>query len=85
MIQNCSVIRNHLFKNVSISIFSFLGKNEGTSASLHIKVKDPKKFITPSPGAYNPQNADKETRTSAAVYSFGIKSDVKKVGHSPGG
>ena len=49
-----------------------------------MKVKDPKKFVTPSPGAYNPQNADKEIRSSAPVYSFGIKSDVKKAGHSPG-
>jgi len=40
--------------------------------------------VTPSPGAYNPENADKEVKASSAKYSFGIKSDVKNVSDSPG-
>ena len=31
------------------------------------------RFVTPSPGAYNPQSADKETRRSEPMFSFGIK------------
>ena len=38
---------------------NLLGKETPLASSLHIKVKDPKKFVTPSPGAYNPQNANK--------------------------
>ena len=41
--------------------------------SLHIKPKDPKQFVTPAPGAYNPDGADKDVKESAPKYSFGIK------------
>ena len=49
------------------------GKSEATSSTLHIKLRDLKKFSTPSPNTYNPQSAEKETRKSAASYSFGMK------------
>ena len=42
------------------------------------------RFVTPSPGAYNPQSADKETRKSEPMFSFGIKPDTKKGPHCPG-
>jgi hypothetical protein len=61
------------------------GKDSSPAASLHIRPKEPKKFVTPSPGAYNPENADKEVKTSSAKFSFGIKTDVKNVSDSPGG
>jgi hypothetical protein len=61
-----------------------VGKDSSPAASLHIRPKEPKKFVTPSPGAYNPENADKEVKASSAKYSFGIKSDVKNVSDSPG-
>ena len=35
-------------------------------------------------GAYNPENADSEVKESAAKYSFGIKSNLKKLSNSPG-
>ena len=38
-----------------------------------MKLRDLKKFSTPSPNTYNPQSAEKETRKSAASYSFGMK------------
>ena len=60
------------------------GKDCAVSSSLHIKVKDPKKFVTPSPGAYNPQSASKETTTTAPVYSFGVKPPTKPSPHCPG-
>jgi hypothetical protein len=40
---------------------------------MHIKPKDPKQFVTPSPGAYNPESADKDVKKMAPKYSFGIK------------
>jgi len=47
--------------------------------SLHIKPKDPKQFVTPAPGAYNPDGADKDVKEAAPKYSFGIKTkDAKK-------
>ena len=42
------------------------------------------RFVTPSPGAYNPQSADKETRKSEPMFSFGIKPETKKGPHCPG-
>ena len=35
-------------------LFFILGKDEPVAPTLHIKPKDPKTFVTPSPGAYNP-------------------------------
>ena len=35
-------------------LFFVLGKDEPVAPTLHIKPKDPKTFVTPSPGAYNP-------------------------------
>jgi hypothetical protein len=40
---------------------------------MHIKPRDPKSFVTPSPGDYNPDSADKDVKASAPKYSFGIK------------
>ena len=40
---------------------------------MHIKPKDPKLFVTPAPGTYNPDKADKDIKESAPKYSFGIK------------
>ena len=50
-----------------------LGKDEPVAPTLHIKPKDPKSFLTPAPGAYNPDAADKDVKLSAPKYSFGIK------------
>ena len=51
------------------------GKSEATSSTLHIKLRDLKKFSTPSPNSYNPSTAEKETRKAAASYSFGMKTE----------
>ncbi len=51
---------------------------------MHIKPKDPKLFITPAPGAYNPENADRDVKLSAPKYSFGIKPKGEKPSHGPG-
>jgi hypothetical protein len=51
---------------------------------MHIKPKDPKLFVTPAPGAYNPENADRDVKLSAPKYSFGIKPKADKPTHGPG-
>ena len=53
--------------------FMLKGKSDAPSSTLHVKLRDLKKFSTPSPNTYNPQSAEKETRKSAASYSFGMK------------
>merc|ERR1711860_58357 len=40
---------------------------------MHIKPKDPATFVTPAPGAYNPESADRDVKPSAPKFSFGIK------------
>ena len=62
----------------------FLGKDDPKAPSMHIKPKDPKVFVTPAPGAYNPENADRDVKLSAPKYSFGIKPKGEKPGHGPG-
>ena len=52
------------------------GKSDAPSSTLHVKLRDLKKFSTPSPNTYNPQSAEKETRKSAASYSFGMKTSA---------
>jgi len=51
------------------------GKSGAPSASLHVKLRDLKKFSTPSPNSYNPQSAAKELKKSEPSYSFGIKAE----------
>ena len=51
---------------------------------MHIKPKDPKSFVTPAPGAYNPELAEKDIKESAPKYSFGIKSKDGKSVPGPG-
>ena len=40
------------------------GRSDAPSSSLHIKLRDLKKFSTPSPGSYNPQTAEKASDCS---------------------
>lgn len=51
---------------------------------MHIKPKDPKPFVTPSPGAYNPDQADKGVKQAAPMYSFGVKAKDSKAPAGPG-
>ena len=51
---------------------------------MHIKPKDPKQFVTPAPGAYNPEAADREVKQTAPKYSFGIKGKDEKPQSVPG-
>ena len=51
---------------------------------MHIKPKDPKSFVTPAPGTYNPELAEKDIKLSAPKYSFGIKAKDSKNIPGPG-
>ncbi len=51
---------------------------------MHIKPKDPKTFVTPSPGAYNPEAADRDVKPTAPRFSFGIKGKDEKPISIPG-
>jgi Sperm-tail PG-rich repeat len=62
----------------------FSGKDEPKAPSMHIKPKDPKIYVTPAPGAYNPENADRDVKLSAPKYSFGIKPKGDKPVQGPG-
>ena len=61
-----------------------LGKDAPKAPSMHIKPKDPKSFVTPAPGAYNPESADKDVKSMAPKYSFGIKGKDEKPKDVPG-
>ena len=63
---------------------NFSGKDEPKAPTMHIKPKDPKGFVTPAPGAYNPELAEKDVKQAAPKYSFGIKSKDSKSVPGPG-
>ena len=55
------------------SVYS--GKSSAPTNTLHVKLRDLKKFSTPSPSSYNPNTADKGTRKTEPSYSFGMKTE----------
>lgn len=71
-------------KPIDLSLYIFSGKDEPKAPSMHIKPKDPRAFVTPSPCAYNPEGADKDVRKMAPKYSFGIKGKDDKIKDVPG-
>jgi len=52
--------------------------------SLYGRTKSTKPEITPAPGDYNPQKAEKIILDSSPKYSFGIKTQIEKVSCTPG-
>ncbi len=65
--------------------FSFpSGKDDPKAPTMHIKPKDPRSFVTPAPGAYNPESADRDVKPMAPRYSFGIKGKDEKPISIPG-
>ena len=62
----------------------FPGKDDPKAPTMHIKPKDPKGFVTPAPGAYNPELAEKDVKQAAPKYSFGIKAKESKSVAGPG-
>jgi len=82
VITECLILSTHLprieEKKHSFQHLHKKCKDEPIAPTLHIKPKEPKAFVTPSPGAYNPDAADKDVKLSAPKYSFGIKTKNSK-------
>ncbi|KAG0710890.1 Outer dense fiber protein 3 [Chionoecetes opilio] len=49
------------------------GKDEPVAASMHIRPKDPKAYVTPAPCDYSPDKADAKVVEASPAFSFGIK------------
>ena len=80
--QICELVQ--VFGSFQRFFHSILGKDEPKAPTMHIKPKDPKSFVTPAPGAYNPELAEKDVKLAAPKYSFGIKSKDSKSIPGPG-
>lgn len=50
---------------------------------MHIRHPDPKQFVTPAPGSYSPEKADKNIDTSPK-YSFGLRTNHEVKSVTPG-
>jgi hypothetical protein len=64
--------------------WKILGKDAAPAASLHGRTKSTKPEITPAPGDYNPQKAEKIILDSSPKYTFGVKTQVEKISCTPG-
>lgn len=74
-------------KNISatyITVWISVGKDAAPALSLHGRTKTTKPEITPAPGDYNPQKAEKIILDSSPKYSFGVKTQVEKISCTPG-
>lgn len=54
------------------------------ASSLHGRTKSGKIEFTPAPGDYDPQKAEKIILDSSPKFSFGIKTQIEKINHTPG-
>jgi len=61
-----------------------LGKDAAPAASLHGRTKSAKLEITPAPGDYNPQKAEKIILDNSPKYTFGVKTQLEKISCTPG-
>lgn len=73
-----------IINNIVIYTENFLGKDAAPALSLHGRTKSTKPEITPAPGDYNPQKAQKIILDSSPKYSFGVKTQLEKISCTPG-
>ncbi|XP_071528740.1 LOW QUALITY PROTEIN: protein CIMAP1C-like [Panulirus ornatus] len=59
------------------------GKDEPVAASMHIKPKDPKMYITPAPCDYSPDKAETKVNESSPSFSFGVKVENGRPSDAP--
>ncbi|XP_042881066.1 outer dense fiber protein 3-like isoform X4 [Penaeus japonicus] len=59
------------------------GKDEPAAASMHIKPKDPKVYVTPAPCDYSPEKAERKVNEASPCFSFGVKADPGKPFEAP--
>ena len=62
----------------------FVGKDAAPALSLHGRTKSGKTEVTPAPGDYDPQKAEKIILDNSPKYSFGIKTHIEKTSATPG-
>lgn len=60
------------------------GKDAAPASSLHGRTKSTKQEVTPAPGDYNPEKAEKIILDNSPKYSFGIKTHTEKISCTPG-
>lgn len=60
------------------------GKDEPVAASMHIRPKDPKVYVTPAPCDYSPDKAEAKVNEASPCFSFGIKVENGKSSDAPG-
>lgn len=61
-----------------------VGKDAAPASSLHSRMKSTKQEITPAPGDYNPEKAEKIILDHSPKYSFGMKTQTEKINCTPG-
>jgi hypothetical protein len=67
----------------SVALPGLIGKASAPSASLHYRHAEPKAFVTPAPGAYNSEPAEKKMLDHSPKYSFGTKTEKKVKSNTP--
>ena len=63
---------------------SSAGKDEPVAASMHIRPKDPKAYVTPAPCDYSPDKAEAKVVETSPSFSFGIKVENGRASDAPG-
>jgi len=66
-----------------VTLPTMIGKSAAPSASLHYRHADPKPFVTPAPGAYCPEKAEKKILDHSPKYSFGLKPKNEMKSNTP--
>ncbi|XP_045103383.1 outer dense fiber protein 3-like isoform X2 [Portunus trituberculatus] len=59
------------------------GKDEPVAASMHIRPKDPKAYVTPAPCDYSPDKAESKVVETSPSFSFGIKVENGRASDAP--
>ncbi|XP_063865841.1 ciliary microtubule associated protein 1A-like isoform X6 [Scylla paramamosain] len=59
------------------------GKDEPVAASMHIRPKDPKAYVTPAPCDYSPDKAEAKVVETSPSFSFGIKVENGRASDAP--
>lgn len=70
--------------SIMYMLIEFLGKDAAPASSLHSRTKSSKFEITPAPGDYNPEKAEKIILDNSPKYSFGTKTQSQKISCTPG-
>lgn len=62
----------------------FQGKNVAPALTLHGRTNPTKQELTPAPGDYNPEKAEKIISDNSPKFSFGIRAQIDRVSTTPG-